>query len=149
MTDRLLPEERSANMSRIRAKDTAPELLVRSTLHRLGYRFRLHRADLPGTPDLVLPKYRIAVFVNGCYWHRHPGCKYAYTPKSNVEFWQSKFAANIQRDALAVRSLELRGWRAMVVWECETKDSEALAQLLAHRVGTVARDEALQPLAHR
>lgn len=134
MTDRLSPEARSANMSRIRGKDTAPELRVRSTLHRLGYRFRLHRVDLPGTPDLVLPRYGIAVFVNGCFWHRHPECKYAYTPKSRQEFWQAKFASNVERDALAIQGLEQLGWLTIVVWECETRDPGSLAELLEGRI---------------
>lgn len=134
MTDRLSPEARSANMSRIRGKDTAPELRVRSTLHRLGYRFRLHRADLPGTPDLVLPRYGIAIFVNGCFWHRHPECKYAYTPKSRQEFWQAKFASNVERDALAIQGLEQLGWRTIVVWECEIRDPGSLAELLDGRI---------------
>lgn len=134
MTDRLSPEARSANMSRIRSKDTAPELRVRSTLHRLGYRFRLHRTDLPGTPDLVLPRYATVVFVNGCFWHRHAGCKYAYTPRSRQEFWQAKFASNVERDALAIQRLEETGWRTIVVWECETRDLGALAELLEGRM---------------
>lgn len=134
MTDRLTPSERSANMSRIRGKDTAPELRVRSTLHHLGYRFRLHRVDLPGTPDLVLPRYGIAIFVNGCFWHRHPECKYAYTPKSRQEFWQAKFASNVERDALAIQELEQLGWRTIVVWECETRDPGSLAELLEGRM---------------
>ncbi|HEY0980807.1 very short patch repair endonuclease, partial [Schlesneria sp.] len=87
MTDRITKSHRSWNMSRIRSKDTSPELQVRSLLHGLGYRFRIHRIDLPGKPDIVLPRYRVAVLVHGCFWHRHPGCKYAYTPKSRIQFW--------------------------------------------------------------
>ena len=98
MTDILSKERRSWNMSRIRGSDTKPELLVRSLLHRMGYRFRLHRKDLPGRPDIVLPKYRTVIFVHGCFWHRHKGCKYAYTPKSRTDFWQNKFQGTVERD---------------------------------------------------
>lgn len=124
--DRISKERRSWNMSRIRGKDTKPELIVRSILHRNGYRFRLHRKDLPGRPDIVLPKHHTVVLVHGCYWHRHEGCRYAYTPKSRVEFWEKKFGENVERDdrnGLALRKL---GWRCMTVWECETKSEEKL-----------------------
>ncbi len=97
--DLISPQRRSANMARIRGRDTTPELAVRRLTHSLGYRFRLHRRDLPGTPDLVFPARRKVVFVHGCFWHRHPGCRFAYEPRSNVEFWRAKFAANIARDA--------------------------------------------------
>jgi len=106
-------------MSRIRGRDTAPERLVRSTLHRAGYRFRLHRKDLPGRPDIVLPKYRTVVFVHGCFWHRHSRCRFAYTPKSRVAFWNAKFAANVERDRHNVRELKRLGWRVVTVWECQ------------------------------
>ena len=95
MVDNLTQEKRSWNMSRIKDKNTKPELVVRSILHRMGYRFRLHRKDLPGKPDIVLPKYKTVIFVHGCFWHRHKGCKYAYQPKSRVDFWQKKFKGNI------------------------------------------------------
>ena len=121
MTDRLTREHRSWNMSRIRAKDTQPEKLVRSTLHRAGYRFRLHRRDLPGRPDIVLPKYRTVVFVHGCFWHRHPGCRFAYTPKSRVAFWNEKFRRNVERDCRNVRALRALGWRVITVWECQAQ----------------------------
>ena len=109
-------------MSRIRAKNTKPELRVRSLLHRMGFRFRLHRRDLPGNPDIVLPKHRTAILVNGCFWHRHQGCRFAYTPKSNQEFWQSKFEKNVERDLLKDEQLRQLGWQVTTVWECETKD---------------------------
>jgi DNA mismatch endonuclease (patch repair protein) len=128
--DRLTPEERSRNMSKIRSGDTRPERQVRSLLHRLGYRFRLHRRDLPGTPDIVLPKYRTVIFVHGCFWHRHPGCKYAYTPKSRISFWQDKFAANIARDEKVRAALAEMGWRAIVVWECELRHSDLVKKRL-------------------
>jgi DNA mismatch endonuclease (patch repair protein) len=117
--DSLSPERRSWNMSRIRGKDTRPELVVRSLLHGLGYRFRLNRKDLPGKPDIVLPKYRTAIFVHGCFWHRHTGCKKCYTPKSSVDFWQRKFAGNAERDRNNAKQLRREGWRVIVVWECE------------------------------
>ncbi len=120
--DTITPERRTWNMSRIRAKNTKPELRVRSLLHRMGFRFRLHRRDLPGNPDIVLPKHRTAILVNGCFWHRHQGCRFAYTPKSNQEFWQSKFEKNVERDLLKDEQLRQLGWQVTTVWECETKD---------------------------
>lgn len=124
--DSLAPEQRSRLMSRIRGKDTGPELKVRQLAYALGFRFRLHRRDLPGSPDLVFASRRKAIFVHGCYWHRHPGCRYAYSPKSNLDFWQAKFAANVARDEVALRALKELGWQVLVVWECETRDAEAL-----------------------
>ena len=111
--DRLLPERRSWNMSRIRSKDTAPECIVRSFLHRHGFRFRLHVKDLPGTPDIVLPKYRTVIEVRGCYWHRHPGCKKTTTPSTNIDFWQKKFDENIARDQRTEAELQRLGWRVI------------------------------------
>jgi len=105
-------------MSGIRGKDTKPELIVRSFLHRAGLRFRTH-AKLPGKPDLVLPKYRTAVFVHGCFWHRHEGCRYATTPASNSAFWQEKFTSNVRRDAKVKQQLEEFGWRVLVIWACQ------------------------------
>lgn len=123
-------ESRSRNMAAIKSKDTKPELAVRSLLHALGYRFRLHRADLPGNPDVVLPRYRTVIFVNGCFWHRHQNCQYASTPKSNAQFWREKFAANVERDRRAIEVLEQAGWRVVVVWECEIANEEQLAKKL-------------------
>lgn len=133
MADRLTPEQRSENMRRIRSGDTKPELAVRSTLHSMGYRFRLHRKDLPGTPDIVMPKYRTVIFVHGCYWHRHGrrGCKAGkYMPKTNTDFYRAKFRANVERDRRNSRKLQDEGWRVIVIWECETRDSDALQRLL-------------------
>lgn len=110
---------RSRVMSRIRGYDTTPEKTVRSYLHRAGLRFRLHVADLPGSPDIVLPGRKTVVFVHGCFWHRHSGCKKAYTPKSNVRFWTEKFKANIERDRRKSQELKRLGWRVLVVWECK------------------------------
>ena len=129
--DILTKEHRSWNMAQIRGKDTKPERIVRSVLHRLGARFRLHRKDLPGNPDIVLPRYGLVVFVHGCFWHRHPRCKYAYTPKSRLEFWIPRFEQNVKRDKKVRRQLRRLGWNVIVVWECETRDIETLADRLA------------------
>lgn len=118
-------------MSRIRSKDTSPEKLVRSLLHHAGFRFRLNVKTLPGSPDIVLPKYRTAIFVHGCFWHRHKRCKYAYTPKSRIEFWQAKFRENVERDKLKKKKLEDFGWQVITIWECETKDVEKLVSSLS------------------
>ena len=128
--DRLTKQHRSWNMSRIRGKDTKPEMRVRSLLHRMGFRFRLHRKDLPGKPDIVLPAYETVVFVHGCFWHRHPGCRFAYTPKSRVDFWQTKFRRNVERHQEVTAELEELGWRVVVIWECETASEEQLQQRL-------------------
>lgn len=119
MTDFLSPEERSKRMSRIRGKDTQPELALRKVLHGLGLRYRLHGARLPGKPDLVFPRYKVVVFVHGCFWHRHANCKIATTPKSNRPFWVEKFEKNLARDARVTTQLEAMGWRVLVVWECD------------------------------
>jgi DNA mismatch endonuclease, patch repair protein len=116
-------------MSGIRGKNTKPEVRVRSYLHRAGFRFRLHPRGLPGRPDLVLPRYRTAVFIHGCFWHRHPGCRFAYTPKSNLPFWQKKFDENVARDLVKARELRSQGWRVRVIWECQTRDESQLAKL--------------------
>ena len=121
---------RSALMARVRGKDTKPEIVVRSIVHRLGYRFRLHRAGLPGRPDLVFAGRRKAIFVHGCFWHRHPGCRGTTTPKTRASYWQEKFRQNIERDRRAIEALEEAGWSVMVVWECETRDSKTLARRL-------------------
>ncbi|NJB75358.1 very short patch repair endonuclease [Thalassospira tepidiphila] len=121
MVDSLCPEHRSWNMSRIRSRDTKPELLLRSMLHRAGLRFRLHRRDLPGSPDIVLPKYSTVIFVHGCYWHRHKGCKKTTTPSTRTSFWEAKFARNVERDEHNILALKAAGWQPLVVWECELK----------------------------
>ena len=122
MADSLSKDKRSWNMSRIKGKDTKPELIVRSLLHKMGYRFRLHKKDLPGKPDIVLPKYKTVIFVHGCYWHRHKGCKYTYNPKTRVDFWQKKFKNNILRDKKNKIDLKKAGWKVFIIWECETSD---------------------------
>jgi DNA mismatch endonuclease (patch repair protein) len=122
-------------MSGIRGKDTKPERFVRSALHRAGLRFRLH-AKLPGKPDLVLPKYHTVVFVHGCFWHRHAGCRYATTPASNAGFWLEKFAANKQRDAVVKRRLRKLGWQVRVVWACQLNQRKMDALIAKIRSGT-------------
>ena len=130
--DIVTPEKRSRLMAGIRGKDTAVELAVRRQLHALGLRFRLHGRDLPGRPDIVLPRFRVAVFVHGCFWHRHHGCRYAATPRTRADFWQRKFDANVRRDAAAVQGLIQAGWRVAILWECSILagglDSEDLAR---------------------
>ena len=122
MADSLTPEHRSWNMSRIRSRDTKPERVVRSLLHGMGYRFTVNgpkNRTLPGRPDIVLPKYRTVIFVHGCFWHRHKGCKGTTTPKTRTDWWEAKFAGNVARDRRNQRSLRKEGWRVIVVWECE------------------------------
>lgn len=121
---------RSDIMRAVKRAHTGPEIIVRQVLHALGLRFRLHRRDLPGSPDIVLPRFRTVVFVHGCFWHRHPGCRYASTPKSRQEYWLPKFKANVERDAKKEALLRELGWRVLVVWECETKSREALETCL-------------------
>ena len=112
---------RSRMMSGIQSKNTKPEMLVRRYLHAQGFRYRLHTRELPGSPDLVLPKYRVAIFVHGCFWHRHASCRFATQPASNSERWKAKFQGNLERDARNVAALQAMGWRVLVVWECELK----------------------------
>jgi DNA mismatch endonuclease (patch repair protein) len=119
-------EKRSRMMAGIKGKDTKPELAVRRIVHAMGFRFRLHRRDLPGSPDLVFPRLRRVIFVHGCFWHQHPGCRFAYTPKSNTQFWLNKLEGNTRRDALAVTMLGALGWQVLIVWECETSEQSAL-----------------------
>jgi len=113
-------------MARIRSRDTKPEILVRRAAHNCGLRFRLHRKDLPGKPDLVFPGLRIALFVHGCFWHRHAGCRNCTDPKTRVEFWQTKFAANVERDRRAIDELVSLGWTPLIIWECEAEDEQRL-----------------------
>lgn len=121
---------RSRMMSAIRGKDTLPEMVVRRFLHGLGYRYRIHRKDLPGKPDLVLPRLKVCIFVHGCFWHRHPGCAFATTPKTRPEFWNEKFQKNVARDLANIGALDAAGWRVLIVWECELKnDPETLVRL--------------------
>lgn len=129
--DPLNTAQRSAMMARIGARDTEPERVVRRALHKRGYRFRLHRRDLPGTPDIVLSKYQTVIYVHGCFWHRHAGCRYATTPGTNRKFWASKFAANLSRDRRTLAAIRRLGWHPLVIWECETADERRLTRKLA------------------
>ena len=119
-------EQRSRNMSAIKSKNTKPEIIVRKLLHSKGYRFRLHKKDLPGSPDIVLPKYKTVIFVHGCFWHRHQNCKYASNPKTRREFWEKKFKENIERDKKTQEKLKNLGWKTKIVWECEIKKQDKL-----------------------
>lgn len=120
---------RSRMMGTIRGRNTAPELLVRRFLHKRGFRYSLHVGRLPGRPDIVLPRYGVVVLVHGCFWHRHKGCRYAYTPRTNRVFWESKFAGNVARDARNLRALRSLGWRVYTVWECKADRPEHLAKI--------------------
>lgn len=130
MVDIVDPVTRSRMMKSIRGRDTAPERIVRRYLHGAGLRFRLGGAGLPGRPDVVLPRYRVAVFVHGCFWHRHAGCRFSTTPGNNFDFWQAKFSGNVHRDAGNEIRLKTLGWRPLVIWECELGDVDALDRLV-------------------
>ena len=128
--DRISGEHRSWNMSRIKSSNTKPEIIVRSLLHNMGYRFRLHRKDLPGKPDIVLPMYKSVIFVHGCFWHRHKGCKNTTTPKTKKVFWREKFKANVNRDRKAQEELKSMGWKILIIWECELSDLDKVKRFL-------------------
>ena len=145
MTDIFDPEKRSEIMSRIRGRDTRPELIVRRIAHALGFRFRLHRKDLPGRPDIVFPRHQAVIVVHGCFWHRHPGCKRASSPKTRVRYWQNKFEGNVVRDKRNETALRDLGWKVMVIWECETKDHEAVAA----RIESFLRRDESEPVEGR
>ena len=129
MADIVSPERRSQNMSAIRSKDTKPEIYLRKLLFAEGYRYRIAEKSIPGHPDMFLRKYNTAIFVHGCFWHRHQGCKYAYTPKSRVEFWQKKFDDNVRRDAVVRTALQENNIKCLVVWECTIKQMMKSSQL--------------------
>ena len=138
MADSLTKEKRSWNMSRIRGKDTKIEVKVRKYLFSKGFRYRKNVTTLPGKPDIVLPKYKTAIFVHGCYWHRHPGCKYAYMPKTNVEFWEKKFSENIANDEKNRLKLETSGWTVITLWECDIKrDFESTMDKLLYQISSM------------
>jgi DNA mismatch endonuclease (patch repair protein) len=132
--DNVAPAVRSRIMSSVGRRDTRPEVLVRQLLHSLGYRFRLHRRDLPGTPDVVLPRHQLAVFVHGCFWHRHAGCRRTTTPADNRDYWLAKFGRNVARDRRNRADLRRAGWRVLVVWECEVRNPERLTARLRRAV---------------
>ena len=127
-TDIVTPEQRSRMMAQVKGKNTKPELIVRSLCHEMGLRFRLHRRDLPGTPDLVFPKYRLCILVHGCFWHRHIGCKYASIPKSRQDFWSKKLDSNANRDEQCINKLKLMDWRVEIIWECELRDTNMVKE---------------------
>ena len=129
MVDVVSPADRSRMMAGIKGKNSQPELLVRRMLFASGYRFRLHRRDMPGTPDIVMPRRKVAIFVHGCFWHHHQGCRYAKMPATRPSFWKAKLEANVERDRRAVEKLQALGWRVLCVWECSTRDAEAAAGL--------------------
>lgn len=137
MADKLSSTQRKYCMSRIRGKNTKPEILVRKGLHARGFRFRLHNKKLPGSPDIVLPKYSVAIMVNGCFWHGHKGCRFATRPKSNVEFWETKIARNKHRDEVTIAHLEALGWHVITVWECELRAGSQLEDRLDALAGEI------------
>ncbi|MEF2242808.1 MULTISPECIES: very short patch repair endonuclease [Xanthomonas] len=126
LVDKLSKDARSALMRSVRQKDTSPEVIVRRAAHSLGARFRLHQKSLPGSPDMVFPSRKLCIFIHGCFWHRHPGCRLASTPGSNVDFWLEKFQKNVDRDNRKSEELKSLGWRVEVIWECETRNRDSL-----------------------
>ena len=143
MVDRLTQEARSALMARIRSRHTKPELRVRSIAHRLGFRFSLHRGDLPGSPDLVFPKFGAIIFVHGCFWHRHRKCGMESVPKTRTPYWMEKFRRNVERDAAARRRLRRLGWRVLTIWECEIRDESKTGR----KIGRFLRPEGRNAMA--
>lgn len=136
VADHLSTLRRSENMARILSKDTKPELIVRRLCHRMGYRFRLHSAKLPGKPDIVFGPRKCVIFVHGCFWHQHPGCRRATVPKSRPEYWLPKLQKNVQRDRASVEMLEELGWRALIIWECETRNDASLIKTITGFLGS-------------
>lgn len=126
MADKLSRSARSANMARVRSRDTGPEMIVRRLIHGMGYRYRLHARELPGRPDLVFRSRKRVIFVHGCFWHSHPGCRRAALPQSNVAFWEKKIGRNVKRDVLQLETLVKSGWKVLVIWECATRNQEEL-----------------------
>lgn len=141
MTDKLSVEQRSQNMRRIRSKNTSPELAVRRLLHRLGFRYRLHVASMPGKPDIVLPRFKRIIEVRGCFWHQHPGCIDSHIPKSRLEYWAPKLERNRKRDVENLRALRSLGWRVLTVWECQVGAHERLEIRLLRFLGVTKRAE--------
>ncbi|MBK1637171.1 very short patch repair endonuclease [Rhodovulum adriaticum] len=139
MADTIDPERRSRNMAKIKGRDTKPELRLRSALHRMGLRFRVCRKDLPGKPDVVFPRHRLAVQVRGCFWHQHEGCTAGRLPRSNLDYWRPKLEGNVRRDAEKDEALRALGWRVLVVWECELKTDEGLAETVQRVLDALGR----------
>ena len=144
MSDRISTEQRSRNMARVRNKNTAPEMIVRKTLHRLGYRFRLHRRDLPGSPDIVLPRHRAVIFVHGCFWHGHD-CRRGKRPTSHTDCWTSKLDRTIERDRKSRMLLQERDWKVLVVWECQVWNPADLDSLLLDFLNPRQADQTEEP----
>ena len=145
MADFLTPEQRSQRMAAVKQRDTPPEVALRRALHRLGFRFRAHVRQLPGTPDVVLPKYKTVVFVHGCFWHRHPGCNRTTTPSSNQSFWLEKFRRNVERDAEQISQLKKMGWHVHVVWQCELSTPRRVSEM-ASLLALKLREETVAPV---
>lgn len=133
--DKITAEKRSENMRRIRSKDTSPELTLRRLIHGIGYRYRLHRKDLPGSPDIVFPGRQKVIFVHGCFWHQHPGCREGRIPGSRLDYWISKLGRNQTRDLANQRLLKEQGWKVLIVWECDLKDLPALTKSVEQFLG--------------
>ena len=142
MTDQFPAEVRSWIMARVRSRDTCPEMMVRRALHRLGYRYRLHSSALPGKPDLAFSSRRKVIFINGCFWHMHPGCRRARVPRNNRDYWTAKLERNRLRDHRNVEALQDHGWQSMTVWECELRDLEAAVRRIASFLGPVGKESA-------
>jgi len=140
MADTLTPAQRKKTMAAIKGVNTQPELKVRKALHRMGYRFRLHSKQLPGKPDIVMRKYRLCIFVHGCFWHQHQNCKRASIPKTNVKFWQEKLDANVRRDTASMEKLKQLGWNVGVVWECEITTDDTLHAAIERCLNLVGVD---------
>lgn len=141
MSDWLSADQRHLCMSHIRGKDTKPEIFVRKALWRLGFRYKLNDPKLPGKPDIVLPKYQTVIFINGCFWHGHPGCKKARIPATNEEFWKSKILSNINRDQLNISALEQAGWKVILVWECELSTKEKRAAAIEYLASEISKGQ--------
>jgi DNA mismatch endonuclease (patch repair protein) len=135
MTDNLTKDQRRAAMANVKSKDTGPEMKVRKLIHGMGYRYRLHRKDLPGKPDLVFPGLKKVIFVHGCFWHGHKGCAASQRPTSNTEYWNAKLDRNLKRDQKNLKALEELGWRPLVIWECQTRDETKMRRAIVRFLG--------------
>jgi DNA mismatch endonuclease, patch repair protein len=140
MADVFTKIQRSAVMARVRSRDTKPEIAVRDALKKAGYKPRLHSANLPGRPDIVLGKYSIAIFINGCFWHQHPGCEAASKPRSNQQYWNQKLASNVRRDRRTAKELRQRGFRVITIWECQVRGRQDLNKYVHQRIGLGLRN---------
>ena len=143
MADIVSKKKRSEMMSGIKGKDTNPEIATRKMMYKMGLRYRLHRKDLPGKPDIVLGTIKLAIFVHGCFWHRHNQCKYSYSPKTRVNFWEKKFKDNVKRDMNNRHALEELGWKSAVIWECQTKDPDDLKKNILNIIESSKKDRSI------